>query len=302
MKRVLIFGGAGLVGSRFIELSTPILEINSPSANQADILNRDQISKATEEFNPDIIINFAAYTNVEEAEKQKGDRDGICFKVNAMGAKNVAEIAKKFDKHLIHISTEYVFDGTKKTSPYVEEDKPNPVNWYGVTKWQAEELILDSDSKSTIVRISMPFSANYELKKDVARFFLTQLKDKKLIEAIKDQLITPTLVDDIANALVLLLNSHSLGIYHICSKDYMTPLEFAKTIAKTFKLDYSLVGSIALEEFNRNKKAKMLKYSWLNPAKFEKRFGDQVLHTIEEALVIFKQEINPDRIGVDQNL
>ncbi len=291
MKKVLIFGGAGLVGSKFIELNDSTFEIKSPAANEVDILNEGQISKVMEEFNPDSLINFAAYTNVEEAEKQKGDKNGICFQVNAIGAKNVAEVAKKFDKHFIHISTEYVFDGTKEASPYVEEDKLNPVNWYGVTKWQAEELILESDSKSTIVRISMPFSAHYELKKDIARFFLTQLKEKKLIKAIEDQWITPTLVDDIANALALLLDSHSLGIYHISSRDCVTPLEFVKTIAETFDLDYSLVGSILLEEFNRNKQAKMLRYSWLNPAKFEKRFGDQVLHTIEEALVIFKQEI-----------
>lgn len=290
--KVLIFGGSGLVGSKFIDLNKQSFEIRAPAASSVDILNKDEVAKAVEEFNPDSVINFAAYTQVEEAENQKDDKNGICFQVNAIGAKNIAEVVKKLNKHLVHISTEYVFDGTKENSPYTEGDKQNPINWYGQSKLSAEQFVLRAWGKSVITRISMPFSAHYELKKDVARFFLEQLKAGNQVKAVEDQRITPTLVNDIANALKVLVENQSVGIYHVSSKDSVSPLEFIKTIAETYHLDYSLINSISLDEYNQSKKAKLLKYSWLNPAKFERDFGDEILHTVEESLIIFKQEID----------
>lgn len=290
--RVLIFGGGGLVGSKFLELNSSFFEIKSPFAQEVDILSKDQISKAVEDFQPDSIINFAAFTNVEEAENQKEDRDGICFQVNAIGARNVAEVTKKFDKHLVFISTEYVFDGNKEISPYTEDDKHNPINWYGKSKLAGERFVLESGCNSVIVRISMPFSSHYDLKKDVARFFLEKLKKEEQIKAVKDQKITPTVTNDIVDALKILIENKSLGLYHISSRDTVTPLEFAKIIAEVFNLNYSLINSMSLDEFNQNKNAKLLKYSWLNPAKFEKEFGDEILHTVEEGLVIFKKEVD----------
>lgn len=291
MKKILLFGGSGLVGSKFISLNKDAFEIFAPAVSEVDILNKDQIEKIVGQKNPDFIINFAAYTNVEEAENQKDDKSGICFQVNAIGAKNVAEVAKSFNKHLVFISTEYVFDGTKENAPYTEEDTPSPLNWYGQTKLAGEESVLGIGGKSVIMRISMPFSAYYESKKDAARFFLEQLKSGNSVKAIEDQRITPTLVNDIANALKVILENQVLGIYHICSTDSVTPLEFAKTIAETFHLDYSLISSVSLDQFNKSKKAKLLKNSSLNPAKFEKEFGDQILHTVEEGLQIFKNQI-----------
>lgn len=292
MQKILVFGGAGLVGSKFIQLHSNSFEINAPKAEELDILKIDQISKSVKQFNPDYLINFAAFTNVEEAQSQVDDQDGMCFQVNAIGARNVALVSEKFDKKLIHISTEYVFDGSKEISPFVEEDSPNPVNWYGATKLFGEEYILESGCNFCIARISMPFSSHYALKKDVARFFYESLKNKQKVKAVEDQRITPTLVFDIANALKVLIENKSSGLYHISSRDSVTPLEFVKMIAEIFDFDYNLVDSIKLDEYNKNKKAKLLKYSWLNPAKFEKEFGDQILHTVEENLVIFKQEVD----------
>ena len=292
MKKILVFGGSGLVGSKFIGLFDRVYEIEAPKAQAVDILNKDQVSKVIDDFNPDSVINFAAYTNVEEAENQTGDKNGIAFQINAVGAKNVAEVCKVADKHLIHISTEYVFDGTKQDFPYNEDDKPNPINWYGQTKYQGEIEVNNTQGKNVIVRISMPYTAFYGQKKDVARFFLEQLKMGNKISVVKDQQITPTLVSDIAHALKIILDNKALGIYHVSGKDNTTPLDFAKTIVETFKLDYSLVSGVSLDEYNQNKKAKLLRNSSLNPAKFEKEFGDNILHTIEEALVIFKKEID----------
>lgn len=289
--KVLIFGGSGLVGSKFIETYGKSFELKAPLVTEIDILDKSQVLKVAQDFNPDTIINFAAYTAVEEAEKQKGKKDSICYLINAIGAKNVADVCKLLDKHLIHISTEYVFDGTKSESPYTEEDKPNPINWYGQTKYFGEEFVLGSGCDLSLVRISMPFSPFYELKKDVGRFFLERLKEGSEITAIDDQKITPTLVSDIANALKILVDLKQTGIFHVCSKTSTTPFEFAKLIADTFGLQSFLVKPVSLEEYNKGKLAKMLKYSWLSPAKFENVFGNNILHTVQEAVRLFRKEM-----------
>lgn len=289
--KLVIFGGAGLVGSRFISLKKDHLEILSPAQEEVNILIKDQISKFLEKNKAEAVINFAAYTQVEEAESQKDDKNGICYQVNAMGAKNVADSCKESGIHLIHISTEYVFDGTKEISPYVEEDKPNPINWYGQTKYFGEQNVLQTGGKNALVRISMPYSPFYEAKLDIARFFLGQLKKGSQITAVDGQRTTPILIDDIVNALSLILEKQSLGTYHVSSTDSVTPLEFAKTIAETFGLDYSLITAVDFETYNKGKIAKLLKYSWLNPTKFERQFGEGILHTVEEGLQLFKNQI-----------
>lgn len=293
MKKILVFGGSGLVGSRFIKLNKDKFEIDAPNASKVDILNKNQLLGFVENLKPEIVINFAAFTNVQEAEKQKGQKGGFCYQVNVEGANNVARACQNFAVHLIHISTEYVFDGGKKDCPYTEEDQPHPINWYGQTKYLAEQLVSQSGANSTIMRISMPYVAHYEQKKDVARFFLEQFQNNLAIQAITDQKITPTFGDDIANALTFLIDVKPRGLYHVTVKDWTTPFGFASLIGKEFGYDTSLVKPISFEEYNRDKLAPLLQYSWLESAKFESRFGEGILHTVEESVKLFKQVVDP---------
>ncbi len=292
MKKILVFGGTGLVGSKFLQLQKDKFDIKAPGAQEIDILEEKKVAELINQSDSETVINFAAFTQVEIAEEDKGNKEGIAYKLNALGAKNVADACKVANKKLIHISTEYVFDGTKSDCPYNEEDKPNPKNWYGQTKYFGEQFIMDSGCKFTMVRISMPFSPYYELKKDVARFFFEQLKNKTEINAISDQKITPTLVSDISSSLEMLINKEAEGIYHICSKNYTTPFEFAKLIAQTFEFDSSLIKPILLESYNQKKMAKLLKFSWLDCHKFEQEFGDNVLHNVADGLQVFKQAVD----------
>lgn len=292
MKKIIVFGGRGMVGSRFLTLQKDNFQINAPSASEVDILNKDQLLESIDKSEAEFVINLAAFTQVEKAEGERGNKEGLVYKLNAIGAKNAAEACKVLDKHLIHISTDYVFDGTKKISPYTEEDKQNPINWYGETKYLGEQFVLESNCKGVIVRISMPYSPFYQLKSDVARFFLDQLKNGNPITAIEDQKITPTLVDSIVNALKVLIEKSSVGLYHVSATDSVSPLEFAKNIAEVFKLNYSKISSVSFEEYNKLKKAKLLKYSWLNPTKFEKEFGGQILQTVKEDLTFFKKSVD----------
>lgn len=289
---ILVLGGSGLVGSRFTKLNKEKFNIHAPDASEVDILNKDQLLKAFEQFNPEIVINFAAFTDVQAAEKENGDKNGICYKINVEGADNVANVSKDSGVHLIHISTEYVFDGTKSDSPYKEEDSPNPINWYGQTKYFADQFVLDSGCKSTIARISMPYSPYYEAKLDVARFFLGELRAKNKIKVVIDQKITPTLVDDIAAALTYLAERKVEGVFHVSTTTQTSPFDFAMLIAKAFNLDSSLVETISLDEYNKKKQAPLLKYSWLDPSKFINEFGEEILHSVEDGVQIFKQEVD----------
>ncbi|TSC88585.1 MAG: DTDP-4-dehydrorhamnose reductase [Microgenomates group bacterium Gr01-1014_7] len=291
-RQVLIFGGSGLVGSKFLELNAGRFNISSPPASLVDITDFNQASKFIEDSGAEVIINFAAFTHVEESEKQKNDKRGLAYMLNAAGAKNVADACKILEKHLIHISTEYIFDGTKSGSPYIEEDKPNPINWYGQTKYFGEQNVLESGCSYIIVRLSMPYSAYYQQKSDIARFFLNQLREKKQIKAIINQRITPTLTDDIANALAVLVEGKASGIYHVSSINHTTPFEFAKQIVQAFNLDSSLIVSMTLGEYNQKKMAKLLKNSWLDSAKFTGEFGQGILHSVEESIKLFKEEVD----------
>lgn len=292
MDKVLLFGGNGLVGSRFIELFSKTFEIKSPTAEEVDILNKESIQSIVLEFNPDVIINFAAYTNVEEAENQVDDQNGICYRVNVLGVKNISEVCKDLGKYLIHISTDYVFDG-QKDLPYTEEDQPNPINWYGRTKFLAEQEVKKAGGKNCIVRISMPYRAKYELKRDIARFFLGELREGKEVRGIDDQSTTPTFIDNIARALSEIIKNRVEGIYHVAAKSQVSVFEFAKTIAKTFSLDVSLVKSVSLAEYAASKKAKILKNSALDVSKFDREFPG-ILQTVEEDLKMFKKSVDED--------
>ncbi|OGE37402.1 hypothetical protein A3B45_03390 [Candidatus Daviesbacteria bacterium RIFCSPLOWO2_01_FULL_39_12] len=293
--KILAFGGNGLVGSRFINLHNQHLDIRSPNTDQVDILGKSETEDVVKSFQPDVVINFAAYTDVQEAEEQKGDQGGSCYQINVIGAKNVAEVCKEVGTYLIQISTDYVFDGQKEDAPYEEEDQPDPKNWYGQTKFWGEQEVLQSGCNFTLVRISMPFSAHHELKKDIARFFLEQLKNGHQIHAITDEKVTPVLVDDVANALHELIKKKSGGIYHVVSTSWTTPFEFANLIAKAFDLDQSLIKPISLDQYNQNKKAKILRYSWLDPTKFTSELGENILHTVEESVNLFKKQVDHDQ-------
>lgn len=283
-KKVLVFGGSGLVGSRFLQINSNRFDIDAPDSTLVDITDYKQVLSFMRKIDAGVVINFAAFTSVEEAEKQKDDKEGLAYKLNAIGAKNVAQICKDLGKYLVQISTEYVFDGIKSDVPYTEEDQINPINWYGQTKYSGEQFVKESGCDYCLVRISMPYSAYYEQKGDIARFFLNELKEKKQIRAVKDQNITPILTDDIASALAAIIEKQNFGTYHVASKSYTSPFDFAKMIAQAFNLDVSLVMPIRLEEYNQKKQAKLLKNSWLSPSKFEKEFGEGILHTVEESV------------------
>ena len=232
-EKYLILGGSGLIGSRFIELVSKEKHV-VPEEKELDITDaealEDFFSKHADEF--DVVINFAAYTNVDGAEKERGDETGMVWKINVIGAENIAKVAQKHGKFLINISTDFVFPGTDEDpGPYKETaklpEKMDNIGWYGWTKNVAEKKVMEANPNSGIVRTSYPFyAAEYDLKTDFAKKILEIYDTGKLYPLFEDQIITPVYVDDLVFALEKLGEIKKPGVSHVVSADTATYWEF----------------------------------------------------------------------------
>ena len=294
MKKILILGSQGMVGSRFIDMLRGKFSFQAPSQDDLDITKVDDLRSYIDRNIPDLIINFSAFTNVKESQDQENDKTGLVYMINAKAVSDLSDIALKSNIKLIQISTEYVFDGSKSDSPYTEEDKPNPKNWYGKTKYYGEEFIRMSGCKFLIVRISMPFCASFNLKKDLVRTFIEKLKNKNEIHAVTDSKITPISIDDLVYSLEVLINADKSGIYHIVPPDYTTPYDFVNLIADEFNLDKSNIFETTFNEYTKEGNKLLLQYSWLSSKKFREEFETLNLKSIAESIKILKDHIiNP---------
>lgn len=279
-----------MVGSRFLELAADYNTV-APTHEELDLLDFVHLESYLERSDADIVLNFAAFTNVDEVEKEKDDKDGLVYKLNVKFPKSLAQNCSALNKYLIHISTDYVFDGKKQT-PYNESDMPNPVNWYGTTKLLGEDEVRDVSPEFLVVRPEMPYSAHFDRKLDIARVFLKMLKEGKEINGVSDQKITPTFVDTLVYGLFRLIEAKPGGIYHLASTDTTTPYNFAMMIAEKFGLDKNLVKPVASEEYNKTRTAKRPQNSYLDVSKFEAEFGKGILKTVSESIDEFKRQIS----------
>lgn len=299
-SKLLILGSTGLVGSRFIKIYQQKYSIITLGRNNTDIkvnlLSKKDLMQKIQKLSFHAIINFAAYTNVDGAEKEKGDKNGEVYTLNSLLPLWLANYTKTFGCKLYHISTDYVFSGTQNNRPYTENDTPRPVNsWYAMTKYFGEENILSSDRSKNcaIVRISYPYSGQYIRKLDIARSVIEQVKNKKIYFGAEDQKIKPTSVDDISNALSFLVDNNSTGIYHVAGnfhpKAYITPFNFARKIAKLMNLNLAQVKPISFAVLSKKRIAPRPQHTWLNTKKIES-LGFQITN-INEALKRFMQQL-----------
>jgi len=211
MKQVIGTGLSGLIGSRIVELLSDKYAFSDLSLEAGvDITNSVQIEEKIRNSEAEVVLHLAAFTDVDAASKQDGDKSGSCYKVNVLGTQNVVSACRTSGKYLIHVSTDFVFDGKKK-EPYTEEDKPNPIEWYGKTKFWAEEEVRKGGINYAIVRPAFPFRVEFKAKKDLVRQIIKGLEENSLPPMFVDQIITPTFIDDIALEFIILLARPSLA-------------------------------------------------------------------------------------------
>ena len=253
LKRILITGSNGLLGQKVVELFSHLNTFSLLLASKhdksvftdetllytrADITKRQEIKKVIEEFEPEIIINTAAVTNVDLCET---DRESA-WRVNVNGVENIVQAAKLTGAKLIHLSTDYVFDG--KAGPYTEVDRPNPSSYYGRSKLASENIISTSGIPYAIVRTMVLYGTGYGVKSNFALWLLKELREERAVRVVDDQIGNPTLAEDVAYALLKIVELGRTGLYHVSGPDLVSRYEFALTLAKVFHLNKKLVTPI----------------------------------------------------------
>jgi len=266
MKKVLVTGANGQLGQCFQKHSKnyPEIEFLFCTSHELDITSEEALSEYFQNKNIDYCINTAAYTNVEQAENEKEK----AFLVNAEGAKNVAEICKKYEVLLFHFSTDYVFNGNS-SRPYIETDEVDPINVYGASKLKGEEEIQSVFEDYFILRTSWLYS---EFGHNFFRTILRKADENATLNITNSQIGTPTNANDLATYVIKMITSESkaYGVYHFSNDGQGTWYDFAVEI-----LNYS--GKMDQVTLNKTGFFKTLaerpEYSVLSKEKITSKFG-----------------------------
>lgn len=240
--KILVTGAKGMLGQDLC----PILEdedfdVIETDIENLDITNTENIDEVFNIYKPDFVIHCAAYTNVDKAEEEKE----LAFKINAEGTKNLAASCQKSDIPILYISTDYVFDGSKK-GKYIPDDKTNPINIYGASKLSGEEAV-KQNSKYYITRTSWLYGHH---GKNFVETMIS-LKDKEEIKVVDDQIGCPTWTVELANAIVKIITKElPYGTYHVCGSGNTSWFGFAKKIFELYGTKVNLTPC-STEEFPR---------------------------------------------------
>lgn len=229
---LLVTGAKGMLGQDLC----PILEdagyeVIETDVDTLDITNAEQVNQVLKDKMPEVVIHCAAYTNVDKAEEDLKTAELI----NVTGTENIADACGKLGITMVYISTDYVFDGTKD-SPYTPQDKPNPINNYGMTKYEGEEAVRSFCEKHYIARTSWLYGHH---GKNFVETMLS-LKDKEELKVVDDQIGCPTWTVELANGILKLLDSKPYGTYHVCGSGHTSWYGFAKEIFKLSGLEVNL--------------------------------------------------------------
>ncbi len=270
------------MGSRFVELYKKSYNLLLPDEKEFDITNLDLVKNFTEARKIDVIIHFAAFTNVNAAEVERGNKQGLCWKVNVIGTENLLKATKGEDIHFIHISTDMVFSGSESDpGPYNEnhplENDISKLTWYGHSKAEGEKAVQKAlGDKMTILRLIYPVRSNYPEKLDYLRSPLKRYKEGNIYPLFTDQQISISFIDEIAVVLDRIIQKRAYGIYHASSPDITTPYRLIFELIKLLYKDTSGLEEITLEEFLKTTKSpnyRYPKYGGLSVKRTEKDLG-----------------------------
>lgn len=289
--KVIGTGLTGLVGSRVKELTADVFDwTNLSRSNGVNISDKKSLENAIIKDDSEVVIHFAAFTDLDEAEKQKNDKKALCYQINVEGTRNIASVCAKTGKHLIYVSTDAVFDG-KENVLYTETDKPNPINWYGRTKWLGEQAVIDSGCKFTIIRIAYPFRTKFENKKDFVRKLLDKFSKGETLKMFSDTLFTPTYIDDISGALETIIQRKPSGIFHVVGSSTLSPFQAATEIVRVFGFNSKLIIPINLSVYLATSFRPYPRWSGLSNEKLKAGL-DVSMRTFSEAILEMKRQLS----------
>lgn len=250
---------------------------------ELDITDHNRVREVIEKYKPDVVINAAAMTNVDACESQPDH----CKALNVDAVENIAKICGENDIHLIHISTDFIFDG--KRSKYTETDEPNPLSVYGQSKWDGEKMVMQYAKKWAILRTVLVYGVvDDRSRSNIVMWAYQMLKNKSSARVVDDQFRTPTLTEDLAKGCLLAAQKQAQGIYNISGKDYMSILELVQRVADFFGFDASHVAKVKSEDLNQP--AKRPPTTGLDISKARKELGYEP-HSFEEGLELVKMQL-----------
>lgn len=270
--KVLITGSNGMLGHDLIDVLDGKHELIKTTSKSLDITDEDKVKDYIVNENPDIVINSAAYTDVDGCETN----EEIAYKVNGEGVKNLALACKVIDCPLLHISTDYVFNG-ENNKPWMEDDEVGPISIYGKSKLQGEEAIESILDKFFIIRTSWLYGINGG---NFPKTMLELAKTHDTLTVVTDEIGTPTYTLDLAQAIAELIETEYYGIYHITNSDYCSWFDFAKYIFEVKNINVNVVP-VTAEEFARP--ASRPHYSVLNNSNWVNN-GFKPLRSYKEAI------------------
>ncbi|HTP80394.1 MAG TPA: dTDP-4-dehydrorhamnose reductase [Bacteroidota bacterium] len=260
MKRILICGSNGLLGQRLSLLlnKQTDAEVLSTSHHrsfvfdrqlfdytQLDITKKGDVKSLISSFQPTVIINAAAATNVDWCESNRE----AAWKANVTGVENLMEACRKVDAKLVHVSTDYVFDG--KGGPYDELARPNPISYYGKTKLAGENAVRASGIPHAIVRTIVVYGYGVDVKENFALWVINSLREGKKIRCVNDQVSNPTYVTDLAQAIIRIIELQREGTYHVCGSEHLSRYDFAVRAANVFALSPDLITPVPSAVLNQ---------------------------------------------------
>lgn len=287
MKKILLFGGSGLVGSGIKEFLSDRFQIIAPTHTEVDVLNINNVTAIIEQTHPETIIYAVGLTSVDKAEEEPE----LAYLLNTKTPALIAKEAASFNMPFLYFSTDAVFNGTKKEGPYKETDNTNPVSIYGKSKLKGEQMVMETSGKNLVIRLIMPYSAVPSKRRNFIWVALDVFKEGKEIYGITDQVINPICINDVAEAVHTLIANGEGGIYHLGATDYVTNIEFIKKLARIFNFNENLIKEVSFEEFFKGKQAPRTKYCWLDVSKFKEKFDNNILHSVEESLKLFHNSL-----------
>ncbi len=297
VRKVLIVGSNGLLGQKVTEMllrgsmydvtatsvePAPLRPLEGAEYRSLDITSRKDVRATVAALAPDVIVNTAAMTNVDACEH---DRE-LAWKINVEGVEHLIEAARKTGSRIIHISTDYVFDG--KAGPYSENDRPEPLNYYGKTKLASENLLRTADLPSMIIRTIVLYGFVPGSRPNFALWLIDNLERNLPVRVVDDQTGNPTLVDDLAYGIVAGIDLGRTGFYHIAGRDIVSRHEFARRLAGVFGLNEALISPVKTSSLSQPAPRPL--QSGLITLKAEIELGIRP-STVEEGLRVLKSQL-----------
>jgi dTDP-4-dehydrorhamnose reductase len=292
-ETILVTGSNGLLGQKLTDLYLQNNTINLVATGKGlnrypskegyvyqemDIANSHNVKEVLEMYQPSVVIHTAAMTQVDDCEFKKEE----CVSLNIDSVKNLSELSAEMGFHLVHLSTDFIFDGTK--SMYTETDEPNPLSYYGWSKLEAEKMVIENAKSWSILRTILVYGQVADMSRsNIILWTYNTLKEQKSAKVVYDQFRTPTLAEDLAMGCFLAAEKKAQGIFNIAGKDYVSIIELVEKVANMYHFSTENIETVSSDTLNQP--AKRPPITGLNIQKAQEVLGYEP-HSLEEGIKI----------------